>query len=345
MERILSAQEVMGLASEATIFDVRSPGEYERGHIPGALSFPLFTNEERAEVGTIYKQIGKQEALVRGLEMVGPKMGGFVREALRLTRGKKHIIIHCWRGGQRSKSMAWLLTQAGMRVAVMQGGYKAWRHVTQQNLDQMPHRLLVVGGSTGSGKTLIMHALRAAGEQVIDLEQLANHKGSAFGWLGEQEQPSTEHFENLLAAELRGLDPKRRTWVENESKGIGRVYLPVRLREAMKETALFQYQLDIEARLDILVDGYAQYSHEELVMCFERIHTKLGGLAFQQAVDAVNAGDYRTAARIALVYYDKTYEHSLQVNQTPVVVPIVATLFDASEAAQALISAANAHAL
>ncbi len=345
IQRVLSVYEALALQPESVLLDVRSEGEFARGHIPGAYSFPLFNNAERAEVGTLYKQAGKEAAFLRGLEIVGPKMAEFVRRASELNPKHKPLIVHCWRGGQRSKSMAWLLATAGMQVNTIQGGYKAYRQVTQTYLAEMPHRLLVVGGSTGSGKTMILGELAKQGEQVIDLEALANHKGSAFGWLGEQEQPSTEHFENLLAAALRALDPQRRVWVENESKSIGRVYLPVRFREKMKETALFQYQLDLESRLDILVDGYAKFAEGDLISSFERIKTKLGGLAFQQAVNAVLHADYRAAARIALMYYDKTYAHSLEMNPTPQVFEVKGHGFDAKRAANSMRMLADQHQL
>jgi tRNA 2-selenouridine synthase len=349
MERIVSVNEALELMPESILLDVRSPSEYARGHIPGAYSLPLFSNEERAEVGTLYKQKGKEQAFLRGLEIVGPKMAGFVRRTKELNHHRKKIVVHCWRGGQRSKSMAWLLAQTGMQVNVVQGGYKAFRHVILQYLDAIEHRLLVVGGSTGSGKTHIINELVHLNEQVIDLEGLAHHKGSAFGWIGEKDQPSTEHFENKLAFELRKFDINKRIWVENESKGIGRVYIPVRFREKMKETALFQYELALEARLDILVDVYTKNTEEsfrikrdqDLIASFDRIATKLGGVAYQQAKDSVHSGDYREAARIALVYYDKTYGHSLDVNPTPLVVSVPAQYFDAQLAAKAMIEKAN----
>jgi tRNA 2-selenouridine synthase len=343
MQRVLSVNEALAKQADCVVLDVRSEGEYERGHIPGAISFPLFNNEERAEVGTLYKQIGKDAAYLRGLEIVGPKMAYFVRQAMQLNPAGKEIILHCWRGGQRSKSLAWLLASAGMQVNTIQGGYKAYRQVTQEYLAEMRHQLIVLGGSTGSGKTVILQELRNLGEQVIDLEALARHKGSAFGWLGEKEQPHTEHFENLLADELQKLDVNKRIWVENESKSIGRVFLPLRFRLKMKETALFQYELDLESRLDILVEGYAKFAEGELIHSFERIKTKLGGLAFQQAVVAVKSGDFRSAARIALVYYDKTYGHSLELNETPKLISLQSNKFDAKRAAIDLIGLANEH--
>jgi tRNA 2-selenouridine synthase len=341
MERGISVSEALELADTCLLLDVRSEGEYARAHIPGAISFPLFSDDERAEVGTIYKKQGKDKAFLKGIEMAGPKMAGFIKKVNKLNPEGKQIILHCWRGGKRSQSMAWLFGQAGMRVMVMQGGYKAYRNIVLNYFDEFRHPLYVLGGRTGSGKTQILPHLVDQGEQVIDLEGFAHHKGSAFGALGEQAQPYTEHFENLLAHQLWSMRDDVRVWVENESKSIGKVYLPQGMRTKMKETALFHYDLDLESRLDILVNGYAQYPQDELIASFERIETKLGGVAFKEAVDAVRNQDFREAARIALYYYDKTYVHNLDENSTPNVFVLPATGFRPAEVASELIAMAN----
>ncbi|MBK8554971.1 MAG: tRNA 2-selenouridine(34) synthase MnmH [Lewinellaceae bacterium] len=225
MDQVVDTLELLAMMDERVLLDVRSPGEYAQGHIPGAFSFPLFSDEERARVGTTYKQANPEAALLLGLDLVGPKMGHFVVEALKLSRNKK-LAVHCWRGGQRSKSMAWLLRLAGCDVVTLNGGYKAFRHEALDQYHLHPYNLRVVGGRTGSGKTKVLQALRDMGEQIIDLEGLAHHKGSAFGAIGEQEQPSVEQFENDLFFALRALDPQKRIWIENESRSIGRVYIP-----------------------------------------------------------------------------------------------------------------------
>jgi tRNA 2-selenouridine synthase len=300
------------------ILDVRSPGEYAQGHIPGAVSFPLFTDEERAKVGTRYKQVGKDSAFVLGLEFVGPKMAGFVKRALKLAPDRK-ISVHCWRGGQRSGSMAWLLKGAGFEVEVLKGGYKTYRHwvIEQTAAVAQQARFRVVGGPTGSGKTKIIHALRAMGEQVIDLEGLAHHKGSAFGFIGEQPQPSVEQFENLLWQAFSQLDPTRTIWLENESRSIGRVFIPHGFWEPMKAAPLFHVVIPNEARMEHLLADYVLEHTEDLRTAFQKIDSKLGGLRFKNAMEALDRGDFRTAAAIALEYYDKTYQHCLDVNQSP----------------------------
>lgn len=314
MSQLLSVTEFFAEAERLPLLDARAPGEYAQGHIPGAVSFPLFSDAERAEVGTLYKQVGKEAALLRGLELVGPKMAGFVREAVRLAPGRA-LALHCWRGGQRSQSMAWLLKQAGFRVEVLSGGYKAYRrHV----LDQFSHfkfPIYLLGGRTGTGKTRVLRALAEKGEQILDLEKIARHKGSSFGSIGEAEQPTVEQFENDLFEALRRLDPGRRTWVENESRSIGRVYLPQGFWAMMRYAALYNLEIPLEGRLQNLLDDYVGTDKSELEHAFRRIEKKIGGQHLKAALEALNQNDYAAAAEIALRYYDKTYQHGLDNTQ------------------------------
>src|SRR3989339_1355584 len=195
MPKIISVAEFLKRGNSLPIIDVRSPGEYEHAHIPGALALPLFSNEERAEVGTIYKQRGRVQAVQKGLEFVGPKLKDFTKFALKLNSDE--LLIHCWRGGMRSSAMAWLLETVGINCSLLKDGYKAYRNHVLESFD-LPYKILLLGGYTGSGKTEILSALKEAGEQVVDLEGLSNHKGSAFGALGQGIQPSSEQFENTL---------------------------------------------------------------------------------------------------------------------------------------------------
>jgi tRNA 2-selenouridine synthase len=230
-----------GYCTKHPVLDVRSPAEYAQGHMPGAISFPLFSDEERREVGTIYKQENPEKAFTLGLSIAGPKMAGFVLKAIELAPERK-VSIYCWRGGQRSSSMAWLLEQAGFQVNVLKGGYKAWRNHALDNLSSRTFPFHVVGGMTGVGKTEVIHALDALGQQVLDLEGMANHRGSAFGSRGLQ--PTVEQFENELFASLEQLDPFKPIWVEDESKSIGRVFLPLFIWEHMQQSPLFQIYLE-----------------------------------------------------------------------------------------------------
>jgi tRNA 2-selenouridine synthase len=318
MEKLISAAELLSQNSACPLLDVRSPGEFAHGHIPGAVSFPLFTDDERAQVGTVYKQKGKEAALVLGLEFVGPKMAGFVREAARMAP-RKRVAVHCWRGGQRSRSMAWLLGMAGFEVFLLAGGYKNYRQHVLETFGKMPLKLIVIGGRTGTGKTKILYELQKLGEQIIDLEAIAHHKGSAFGWIGNAPQPSVEQFENDVFEALQHIDPTRRLWVENESRSIGQVFVPGGFWAQMKAAPLLNIAVPFEARVQNLLDDYACLPKADLALSFQKIDRKLGGLQLKTALEALAHDDFRAAAEIALWYYDKTYQHGLENNPSPVI--------------------------
>ncbi|MBN8678587.1 MAG: tRNA 2-selenouridine(34) synthase MnmH [Chitinophagales bacterium] len=317
MQAVLGPSDFIAqLNTGCVMLDVRSPGEYEQGHIPGALSFPLFTDEERARVGKMYKQTGKEEAMELGLRIVGPKMADFVKTAKKLAP-ERRLAVHCWRGGQRSGSMAWLFRQSGFEVVTLGGGYKAYRQHVLEHFGLFNPRIVVVGGKTGSGKTKVLHALRDLGEQIIDLEGIAHHKGSAFGFIGEMPQPTVEQFENDLFAAITQLDHSKRIWIENESKSIGRVFIPLNFWAKMKAAPLVNIEIPFEDRLQNLLDDYVQTDPAELQLAFNKIASKLGGLNLKLASEALDNGNYTEAAKIALSYYDKTYQHNLDVNVSP----------------------------
>ena len=292
------------------MIDVRSPGEFARGHIPGAHSLPLFSDEERAVVGTLYKQKGREQAVLEGLRIVGPKLAGIVEQARQVAPGGR-IAVHCWRGGERSGSVAWLLDKAGFaEVVTLKKGYKAFRHHVLASFTDPP-RSIVLGGFTGSGKTDVLHALREQGEQVVDLEGLANHRGSSFGALGRPPQPTTEHFENLLWHALHRLDRTRITWIEDESMMIGRVKLPDALYDAIRRSRVVFLDVPKEQRADHLVAIYGGADRNGLAEAIQRIGKRLGPQHAKAALEALDNDDLRSAALIALTYYDKTYAHGL----------------------------------
>jgi len=307
----LSPEVFLDLSRCHAVLDVRSPGEYREGHIPGALSMPLFSDEERARVGTLYKQKGRQEALLEGLDIVGPKMSSMVRQAQSVARGGQ-VLVHCWRGGMRSSSVAWLLEQSGLKVGLLAGGYKAYRqHIRQIFCGEA--KLVLLGGMTGCGKTDLLHLLVKSGEQVLDLEGLANHRGSAFGAVGQPPQPSTEHFENLCHSVWSGFDLTRHIWVENESLKIGTCIINPGLYENMLAAPMVRVNAPLSQRLDRLERDYGECKAEELVGIFDKISKRLGGDRCRDAQAAVMSGDLRQAAQIALAYYDKAYENSSQL--------------------------------
>ncbi|MDO7848394.1 tRNA 2-selenouridine(34) synthase MnmH [Hymenobacter sp. M29] len=293
------------------ILDVRAPIEFAQGHVPGALNLPLFTDEERARIGTTYKQVSQERAVHLGLEFFGPKMSQMVKQAKKLAPGKE-VRLHCWRGGMRSGAVLWLLELAGFKVHLLDKGYKDYRRAVLASFDA-PRQWRVLGGLTGSGKTDVLHALAAAPHQqpVLDLEGLAHHKGSAFGSIGQPAQPTQEQFENNLAAALLQLPTDAPVWVEDESRQIGRLTIPPALFEQMRTSPRYVLEVPRATRVAKLAAEYGAESPALLAEAIERLRKRLGGLATQQALAAVEAGDFARMVELVLDYYDKTYTYGL----------------------------------
>ena len=267
----------------------------------------LFTNEERARVGTIYKQDGHHAAVLEGLRIVGPKMASIVEQALEIAPDR-NLKVHCWRGGMRSGSVGWLLRQAGFTVEVLHGGYKAYRQFVLNEL-AIPRNFIILGGPTGSGKTHVLKALQKLGEQVIDLEGLANHKGSAFGALGEKAQPSIEQFENQLHEIITEMDGAKRIWLEDESRKIGLVYIQDHLWFQMRDAPMIQIELPLSERLDFLVQEYGKFPIQDLADSILKIGKRLGGQNVKACMECLESGDLHKVAEITLNYYDQSYAY------------------------------------
>lgn len=314
----LSIDEFLNLAQALPVIDVRSPGEYARAHIPGAVNIPLFDNDERAEIGTKYKHAGKDAAVLLGLERVGPKLADFVKQSKKLNPRQKEVLVHCWRGGMRSGSFAWLLNTAGLTASTLVGGYKAYRNAVLAAFAE-PRRLIILGGKTGSGKTDILHELARLGEQVIDLEGLAHHKGSTYGAIGQPPQPSSEQFENLIFNQLHRLDPAKRIWLEDESRNVGSCFIPLPLWQLMQAAPVAFVDVPKAVRIRRLVAEYTGINHELLVEATERIRKRLGGKGTKDALDALVCHDYDTVADLTLNYYDKAYLHGLSLRNAATV--------------------------
>jgi tRNA 2-selenouridine synthase len=291
------------------VVDVRSPAEYAQGHIPGALNMPLFTDEERKIVGTTYKQQGRKEAIVKGLDFAGRKLSGFVLQA-NTHAPDQNIILYCWRGGMRSESMAWLLSLAGFDVYLLENGYKAFRRYCFAIWEKADN-LIVLSGKTGCGKTDILLSLKKSGCQVIDLEGLAGHRGSAFGAIGKPPQPTNEQFENLLALEWQQMDWQKPVWVEDESRRIGSVFLPEKLFQMKYKSMVIELDISKSIRIQRLIADYASYPKELLLKSTEKIERKLGGQHAKTASEAIQLDDFETAVDIILTYYDKAYEYDI----------------------------------
>jgi tRNA 2-selenouridine synthase len=289
------------------LLDVRSPGEFAAGHIPGAVSFPLFTDLERVEVGTLYKQKGPERALSRGLEIVEPKKQSFVDQARDLG---EELRVHCWRGGMRSARMVdWLRTN-DIKCHLLEGGYKRYRKGIREFFEQSLD-LHVLIGHTGSMKTEVLKELRDIGEQVIDLEGAANHEGSSFGNSKTTGQPSTEHFHNLVYEQARHFDIKKKIWIEDESYVIGKVSNIDALFNQKEKGKYILIEIPMSQRLDHLVQSYGSLSVEKLVAGCNGIRRRLGHERCDKAIELIREGNLRDAAEITLKYYDRQYQYSV----------------------------------
>ncbi|MGZ3752369.1 MAG: tRNA 2-selenouridine(34) synthase MnmH [Mucilaginibacter sp.] len=291
------------------VVDVRTPAEFAHGHVVGAYNIPLFSDDERVQVGTTYKQQGREQAILLGFDLTGAKWSGFIKQALEIAPGKK-IALHCWRGGMRSGAMAWALNLYGFDVYLLEGGYKKYRRWVLDQFDQK-YNLLILGGMTGSGKTQILHQMRESGEQIIDLEDLAQHQGSSYGTMNKLVQPSQEQFENDLATQLYQANNEKPIWLEDESITIGKRFIPNGLWNQMRVSQVIAVKVPLEARVEFLVSEYGKLAKDFLIECTERIWKRLGPEQTKNALQAINEDRMADFIKIVLVYYDKTYRAGL----------------------------------
>ena len=332
--RSLSVKELRSLSGP--LVDVRSPGEFARGHWPGAVNIPLFTDEERAAVGTSYKQQGRLPAVHLGLSFTGPKLAQHAA-ALEQLRDQGNPRMYCWRGGMRSASMAWLAEQIDLKPTLLQGGYKSYRRWVQEQFES-PWPIKVMGGRTGTGKTDLLLAMERKGVAILDLEGLANHRGSSFGGLGLPPQPSTEHYENRLAEVLHRHRSASATaiWLEAESIQVGRCRIPKPFFDQMQLAPVLEIQRSLEERVQQLVNVYGHQGGEALAEATERISRRLGPQRTQQALDAIRREDWAEACRATLDYYDRCYDRELE--RSPQRNKVDLEGLDADQAANRLIS-------
>lgn len=349
MPETLTAEDFLDIDDYVPMIDVRSPSEFESGHISGAINVPLFDDEQRAKVGISYKEDGSEEAVIKGLEIVGPKMAGFVRSVKEIYEKRegadeedRRVRVHCWRGGMRSQSFAWLMEQASLEPLVLEGGYKAFRNLVLENFQQQ-HNLMVLSGLTGAGKTKYLHLMKREGEQVIDLEGLAVHRGSAFGGVGLGAQPTTESFENQLFHELQKQDNSKRIWVEDEGNRIGSVNVPNAFYQQIRYAPAVFIDASIERRLDHLLEVYGDLDLSGLAYSVEKIKKRLGGQHVTAALEALEKQDFRTAARIVLQYYDKTYNKAVEKMPRELMTEFSAEGLDDQAVVEKILSTADAN--
>lgn len=291
------------------LIDVRSPSEFRAGHIPGAVNVPLFDDEERAIVGTLYKKVGRQAAIKKGMELATPKLCSIVQR-VGTQIGNDNVILYCWRGGMRSESVCHLLRAHAIQARRLAGGYKSYRqHI--RSLFDLPAQYIILGGYSGSGKTALLHSLEKENIQIIDLEGLANHKGSVFGHINEKTQPTTEQFENNLSLKLQSMNMEQPIIVENESYAIGQVHVPEALLKKMRSAPLISIEVPKKARVCRLVKEYGTSNRDELIAAAQHLEKKLGKNKLAQAVSLLQQNRLDLACDLLLDYYDAYYNRGV----------------------------------
>lgn len=337
MKQQITIEFCLNTLSDLPIIDVRSPSEYNYGHLPNAINIPLFSDKERAVVGTAYKQVSKEKAMELGYQFVNPKLDSFFSESL-IVSPKKEVIVHCWRGGLRSNAFGSFLEGRGFeKVFIIEGGYKAYRNYVLKFFDQ-PFLLNILGGYTGSGKTEVLHCLAQKGEQVIDLEGLANHRGSAFGGIDLPPQPTTEQFENNLYTTMQGLDFQKSIWMEDESHAIGNVNIPMGLFNQMRMQHIYFLNIPQQERVKHLVVTYAGLSALGLSDAIRRITKRLGYDKAKLALQELEHKNYENVVALVLHYYDKYYLKGLQKRNKNSITELKLTTIEAVATAEYLIN-------
>lgn len=308
MSTALHIEDFIKQSHHELVIDVRAPIEFFKGHLPHAINIPLFEDSERAEIGTLYKQQGKDTAVTRGLEIVSPKMVNFVNEVKKLTKNKK-VFVYCFRGGMRSNSFAWLMNTSGLDACILEGGYKAFRNYALAAFE-IKKNIVLLGGQTGSGKTDILKQLKTNGLQILDLEGLANHKGSAFGSINEQKQKPQQVFENNLFYEFNQIDTNSPVIIEDESQNIGYNKIPQVLWQQMKVATIIKLKIPFELRVLKLVEDYTTADIQTLKDCVMKISQQLGTLNTKLCLQYLNEHNLADVARLSLQYYDKAYNYT-----------------------------------
>lgn len=322
----INIEKFLALAQNNPVIDVRSPGEFNHAQFPGGYSLPLFNDEERKIVGTTYKQQSREAAIKIGLDFFGVKMKKMVEDVESIIGTRQRaisnktqlpiancILVHCWRGGMRSAGVAWLLDMYGFKVYTLVGGYKAFRNWVLKQFNK-EYKLKILGAYTGSGKTMALKEMEQLGKKVIDLEGIANHKGSAFGGIGEKPQPSQEMFENVLATELYYKTLERDSeeiWLEDESQRIGKLIIPNFFWDKMRESPIHFLDIPFKERLNFIIDTYGKLEKESLINGIVRIQKRLGGLETKNAINFLLEDNIKECFEILLKYYDKLYTKGL----------------------------------
>jgi len=300
------------------LIDVRSPSEYYKGHMPNSINIPIFDNDERSIIGTIYKKEGRQKAVIEGLKFFEKKMDILLHnlfmkiESYKNFSEKKNkelfIKIYCSRGGMRSQSIAWLLDKFKLNTFTLIGGYKIYRRWVLDSFSKK-FNIVVIGGKTGVGKTRLLSLLEKHKYQTIDLESFACHRGSTFGGLGMKEQPSNEQFENKIAEKLKSFKFSNNIFVEAESANIGKCKIPHEFFNQMKNSRRIEIIRSESNRITELINTYSVFEKEELQESVLRIKKRLGPQRTKIALESITNEKWDLVCRSVLDYYDKCYEY------------------------------------
>ncbi len=316
---ITAADAIQRLDSFDALIDARSESEFAEDRLPGAVNWPSLTDEERRLVGTEYKQVSPFVAKKRGAALVARNIAAHIEREV-LDRPKDwQPLVYCWRGGKRSGSLALVLDQIGFKVHLLEGGYREYRRAVVADLEQLPLRFdyRIVCGKTGSGKSRLLTALAQQGAQVLDLEALANHRGSVLGLVPGSPQPSQKQFDSRVWNALRHFDPARVVWVESESKKVGELRVPEALIERMRAAPCLHVELPLEARVALLMEDYDFFVKDVPAFCerLDALRALRGNEVVKAWQEAAQAGRIESVVRDLLVtHYDPTYLQSMQRN-------------------------------
>lgn len=333
---IAADQALSRLAAFDAVIDARSESEYAEDRLPGAINWPSLTDAERALVGTEYKRVSPFAARKRGAVLVARNIAAHIkREAMDKPKDWTPL-VYCWRGGQRSGALATVLSAIGFRVHLLEGGYREYRRAVIAALDELPQRFQyrVVCGVTGSGKSRLLQRLAEQGLQVLDLEALANHRGSVLGLVPGSPQPGQKQFESRVWDALRHFDPARPVIVESESKKVGDLRVPERLIECMRASPCIQLELPLEARVQLLLDEYHFFVRDTETFCrrLDALRVLRGHEVVKGWQEAARAGRTAEVVRDLLVsHYDPIYRQSMQRNFAGLAQPLAVIEWDGGE--------------
>lgn len=333
---VTEIEEFLKLTNTLPVIDTRSESEFAGGHMPGAFNVPILTNEERREVGITYKQKGKEEAVQVGFDIVGQRFGSILRDAKKVIPARQ-VCVYCWRGGMRSNITSWILSLAGFKVYLLKGGYKGYRQFVLNELAKK-YDYIVLGGPTGTGKTIVLNELKQKGEQVIDIEGMVNHRGSAYGALGMEPQPRYEQFENDLAKELHAFNDKQPVWVENESRLVGKVKIPDAVFNQMLAANVVSVQIPVEFRVQNILKEYGGFPKEELIECTRKVEKRMGNERMRKAIEHIENNEMQRWVEMMLRYYDDAYKFGMSQRDKNKVRQIESDTFDVDALCERLIN-------